>query len=399
MSRLTIVGGVYIEKCIQPIWHSVYGSGGRAAAATSSLAETTLVSYVSESLARDANALADQYSFALSAHPSENQICFTYLHPLAAPTIQPSLGQIQKHPNINVAGDVVLRFGMLEGDAVVNAPTVIYDPQSAFGANLFSENGSKADRLAIVLNSYEARSMVGTDDPQEVVDRLRRNENAEVVILKMGRRGAFIAWDGGTGHIPIYRSKYVWKIGSGDVFSATFAALWGVQGLDAAEAADLASRATAVYCDMRLLPIPMPIALKELDYQAVQVGEGSVYLAGPFFSLAQRWLVEETRSFLTDMGAKVFSPVHEVGPGSAEIVAPADLDGLKSCDVVFAILDGMDPGTIFEVGYAVSQGIPVVGFAENVKSEDLKMIIGSGCEIVDDYTSAIYRTLWKLAKR
>src|SRR3546814_19719315 len=88
--------------------------------------------------------------------------------------------------------------------------------------------------------------------------------------------------------------------------------------------------------------------LLKLPYPEVTRGAGKVYLAAPFFDLAQRWLFEEARSNLLDMGAQVFSPVHEVGPGPASIVAPEDIAGLEAADVVFAVLNGVDPGTIFE---------------------------------------------------
>ena len=38
----------------------------------------------------------------------------------------------------------------------------------------------------------------------------------------------------------------------------------------------------------------------------------------------------------------------------------------------------------------------VVVLAQNVKDEDLKMIIGSGCEVVDDLASALYRVVGRL---
>lgn len=396
MGSLSVVGGLYAEKCIQPLWNEVFGSGGRAAAAVSSLVPTTLVAYVDASLRVDADDLAARFGFTLDARAAQHPVSFSYLHPLATPVIRPSPGRIVTHAPLRVRGDVVLRYGMLEGDAVVDAQVAVHDPQSAFGAKPFSENGSKANRLAVVLNRYEAMSMVGTDEPDEVAKRLMRTENAEVVVLKMGGHGAFVAWQGGTATVPVYSTEYVWKIGSGDVFSATFAALWGVQAMDPVQAADLASRATADYCNRRTLPIRQPADLAALPDPPVTPGKGTIYLAGPFFDLAQRWLVEETRAVLLDMGAEVFSPVHAVGPGRAEVVAPADIKGLEASDVVFAILNGMDPGTVFEVGYAVKLGIPVVAFAENVKPEDLKMVVGTGCEVVDDYTSAVYRAMWRL---
>src|SRR3546814_8104813 len=36
MAMLSIVGGFYIERCIEPQWDEIFGSGGRAAAAITS---------------------------------------------------------------------------------------------------------------------------------------------------------------------------------------------------------------------------------------------------------------------------------------------------------------------------------------------------------------------------
>ncbi|MBB4041651.1 nucleoside 2-deoxyribosyltransferase [Microvirga flocculans] len=398
MADLTVVGGVYLEVCIQPFWEELYGSAGRAVAAVAGLVDgkTTLVSYVSDRDLRAADQLAQRSRAGLERHASADTIKFHYLHPLATPTISPPPDRIVAREPIRVNGDVVLRYGMLEGEAVVDAGTAVYDPQSAFGARRFTENGSRAKRLAIVLNRYEAVSMTGLDDPAAAAEWLLREEGAEVVILKMGGHGAWVITSGGKDVVPLYQTERVWKIGSGDVFSAAFAAFWGCQEMPAAEAADLASRATARYCDTRELPIPDPAALRALAYPPVSPGTGLVYLAAPFFDLGQRWLVEETYTLLRDFGAGVFSPVHAVGPGLAEVVAPADIEGLERSDVVLAILNGLDTGTVFEIGYAVKRGIPVVAFAQNVREEDLKMIVGTGCEVTDDFTTALYRTIWRL---
>ncbi|WP_253609900.1 MULTISPECIES: nucleoside 2-deoxyribosyltransferase [unclassified Bradyrhizobium] len=120
-----------------------------------------------------------------------------------------------------------------------------------------------------------------------------------------------------------------------------------------------------------------------------------MYLAGPFFDLGQRWVVEEVYRALADLGARVFSPLHEVGTGqSPDAIAEADLEGLRGCSKVLALLDGADPGTIFEVGYARALGIPVVALAERLERENLTMIAGAGCEVTQDLASAIYHVIW-----
>jgi len=51
-------------------------------------------------------------------------------------------------------------------------------------------------------------------------------------------------------------------------------------------------------------------------------------------------------------GLRVFSPYHDVGIGIGKDVAPKDIEALKRSRAVLAIIDGVDTGTIFEVGYA-----------------------------------------------
>lgn len=119
-----------------------------------------------------------------------------------------------------------------------------------------------------------------------------------------------------------------------------------------------------------------------------------VYLAGPFFTLAQLWLVEQALADLKAMGLRVFSPYHEVGHGSADDVVQLDLEGIDKADLVFAIGDGLDSGTIYEVGYTCAKAKPVIFYCENETDENKKMMGGSGCTLCDDYATAIYQTLW-----
>lgn len=395
---LTIVGGVYGETCIEPAWDAVFGSAGRAAHAVETLVtgQVELVTYVAAEAATTVDDLAKRCGATLKSHPAKQFVSFSYLHPLATPAIYPPPALIEPAAAIRVKGDVVLRYGMMEGDAIIEADVAVYDPQSAFDPRPFSENGSRARRLALVLNRQEVQAMAGIDDPMLAARKLLESEGAEVIVLKRGSHGAVVVTASGEHQIPAYQTEYVWKVGSGDVFSATFAALWGCHGMSPDQAADLASRATANYVNTRHLPAPDVATLQALQMAPIKPGKGTIYLAGPFFDIGQRWLIEESFSLLKELGASVFSPVHEVGPGPANYVAPKDIEGLEGSDVVFAILNGLDPGTIFEIGYAIKKAIPVVALAQNVKEEDLKMIVGTGCEVTDDFASGLYRAVWKL---
>ena len=89
--------------------------------------------------------------------------------------------------------------------------------------------------------------------------------------------------------------------------------------------------------------------------------------------------------------------LHELSKASdGDLEPPADLFGLEQSGVVIALLDGLDPGTVFEVGYARAKGIPVVVVAESVNPELLTMIIGSGCEVTTDLSTGIYAVCWHL---
>jgi nucleoside 2-deoxyribosyltransferase len=96
---------------------------------------------------------------------------------------------------------------------------------------------------------------------------------------------------------------------------------------------------------------------------------------------------------------KVFSPWHDVGHGIASEVVLKDLDALDSSSIVFGVLDGLDSGTLFEIGYAIKSKIPVVGYVENESVESVKMLEGTNCILERDLTTAIYKCFWALAEK
>ena len=61
---------------------------------------------------------------------------------------------------------------------------------------------------------------------------------------------------------------------------------------------------------------------------------------------------------------------------------------------MLALLDGDDPGTLFEVGWARKAGIPVVGFGAKPHPEGIKMLVGTDVTVVEDLASAVYQALW-----
>jgi len=400
-----IVGGVYREYCVHPRWNEIYGSAGRAALAIATLGTPVeLHSYMNDEALQVINDKGVWLeAFQAVQTKVDDIVSFTYLHDMAVPGIQ---GVPERpYPPFTVTGKKVVRFGMLEGDAIVNAEWAVYDPQNGRNGRPFGENGSTAEHLALVLNSYEAGHMAGMpgEHPSKTAPSLAQQQGAEVVVVKMGPEGAFVWTATATAQVPAFRTRRVWKIGSGDCFVAHFANAWMHNGNTPAEATAIASRATAYYCDTQ--GFPTVADLESRDFPAVELSDAyqqgirrQVYLAGPFFDLAQVWIVQQARTNLQDMGLRVFSPYHDIGLGSAEDVVIKDLESIRESDLVLAITDGLDAGTIYEIGYARALNKPVIVYSERHKGESLKMMEGSGCTICMDYTTALYSALWEAVK-
>ncbi|MDU6751132.1 MAG: nucleoside 2-deoxyribosyltransferase, partial [Bradyrhizobium sp.] len=118
-----------------------------------------LHSYVAPEMKAQAEHVASDCDATLMPTSAKHNLSFSYLHPMSVPAIFPTPRHIEAHVPISVKGDVVLRFGMLEGDAIVEANVAVYDPQSAFDVALFQANGSRARRLAVVMNRHETEQM------------------------------------------------------------------------------------------------------------------------------------------------------------------------------------------------------------------------------------------------
>ncbi len=397
---LHVVGGTYRETCREAQWDQLMGSGLRAAAALSLPGRACRLStYVGARELPLLESYAASFGIELRAEAARQTLRFTYAHGLARPWIDPPLQLLSPERSLRADDPAVLRFGMLEGDAEVHGERVVYDPQSAFHPEPFHANGSTAKSLAIVANLREASDLTGRQDADEIGDALLHDLGAAVALIKRGAAGVRVVSQSGVVDVPAFRTDRVFPIGSGDVFTATFAYEWAVLQRGPVEAATQASRAAAFYCATRVLPVRPDTDATSVVGRAIRLRARSeeaprVYLAGPFFTTAQRWLVEEAREALVQQGLSVFSPFHDVGIGPAEEVAPKDIEALDHTDGVFAIVDGLDAGTVFEVGYARAKGVPVVVFVQAEAEEPLKMLAGTGCEIVDDFVSGIYRISW-----
>jgi len=319
-----VVGGLYRERCAFPLWDNWYGSGGRAASAlaTRHPDKVTLHTYFPAAAASTqlAQSWAASRGIHLQASPSRQAVVFDYLHCLSTPKWFPVMPTPEKR--IEVQGKTILKFGFIEGDARVHGRTVVFDPQSPQNPIGFKANGSQASRLAIIANRQEICGLAKIDDLAQAARRVLQSEGADVVVVKAGERGLLVHTVRGTINVPAYQSTKTWVIGSGDMFAAAFVEYWAIQGKPPAIAADLASRSVAIHAD-GMVPTLLPSnRLKALKQKPARIRPGRVYLAGPFFHVAQRWLINEAREYLLRAGLKVFSPIHDVGIAQASRLRP-----------------------------------------------------------------------------
>jgi hypothetical protein len=281
---------------------------------------------------------------------------------------------------------------MIEATIKVEGNYVVYDPQNHIR---FSDTGSTASHLAIILNKNEAMLLTGSSSDEPLLNMgksILTSEAADVVVIKNGSFGAVVIDSTGEHFIPIFETTTIWPIGSGDIFTAAFAWNWAIQKRDPTKAALLASNYTADYCNSRVLPLSrIPDQFPAIS---TKMGSNKIYLAGPFFTTGERWLIQELRECLTQFGNEVFSPYHEIGIGQSKEIAVNDLIALENSDIVLAVINGIDCGTLFEVGYARAKGKKVVILAENVNQNDLTMLIGTDCIITNDLSTAVYKASW-----
>lgn len=401
---MIVAGGTYREKCEFPRDNSLFGPGLRGAAAVRDVVaeETELHSFVGENSAKEANRKATTFEFDLRSTEVQDTVCFSYIHNHSNPAIQSNLSSHGRKLG-PIKGDAILRFGFVEGSAEVDGNRVVYDPQSP-DADHFFENGSRADKLAIVLNIHEARSFTERDSLDVMLDDLTSGEDsADIAVIKCGTNGAIVRSKGETVEIPVYETESVWYIGTGDIFSSIFAAYWAENKRPPAEAAKKASLATAYYCSTRNLPIPVNpmdvegFAPNSIDPTTREDGP-KVYLAAPFFDPGEFWFMEQVEGILSKEGAEVFAPYFEIGHvddrDDPQAVAKKDLEALEDSDVLLALLMKNDPGTIFEIGYARKHGIPVVAYQIDPDQRDNTMLDGTGCQVYGDLATTVCKALW-----
>lgn len=116
-----------------------------------------------------------------------------------------------------------------------------------------------------------------------------------------------------------------------------------------------------------------------------------VYIAAPFFNSEQLMTVERIKILLTNSGVEFFSPkdecMFEKGVTKPKDILRMNVNAIENCDLMIAVTEGKDMGTLFECGYAYAMGIDVIYFWENddPKLKFNLMLSGSGYAVAKNY--------------
>lgn len=390
---LNIIGGTYIEKCIEPLYCELFGSGLRAAIALSERTSISFHSCIGSKELRAAKYKADLYGINSSFYEIPETTEFHYYHPLSKPQIHSDEFTETQRFVLDETLENTLHYGLYEAQISFKTKRLVYDPQNGIPLNQLN---FKVEKIALILNKNEALHFSGLNEnssTNRIGKELLNQNNVEVLVIKDGPQGAMLIFEDKFIPIPVFETKEVWPIGSGDIFSAVFAWEWMIEQNDPKHCAIMASQYTASYCNSKYLPLH----LENLTYLHNK-GQKKVYLAGPFFSISERWLINELKKCLMDFGNDVYSPFHDTGICKTSKffseISAKNFSEIEKSDTVLAVISGLDPGTLVEVGYAKKLGKKIVLFGENIKPEDLLMLIDENCEIVSNISSAVYKSSW-----
>ncbi|WP_294349421.1 PfkB family carbohydrate kinase [uncultured Sphingobacterium sp.] len=395
---ITVVGGTYREINYDSISHEIFGSGFRASKfLLENNCDVNYVTYGNEdtiSYLKENKKVYPRLNFR--CFTSSELITFKYSFSLDNPTIFPNLFNIVKSESINVNEDNIVCFGILEAEFKIKGKKVVYDPQTGIQPRKFSAFG-KTEELVYIVNKSEAESISGSKNINDIKAFFFEQEKACAIIIKNGPHGAKLYYEQYEFDIPSYITNNVHKIGSGDIFTGSFAYYWLEKNLPLEKCALYASLSTAYFCDIQAYVDTSLIENKPYkEHTFSDLSGKQVYLAAPFFSLAELILIDKIRTAFIDFGVKVFSPFHDIGFGDDESIARKDIKGLMKSDIIFCVFDNLDSGTLIESGFALAHDKKIIGYQRTCQNNHLLMLKPADIKLYDNLTSAIYNTIWSL---
>lgn len=225
---------------------------------------------------------------------------------------------------------------------------------------------------------------------------------AERFILKENRGGSRYFCRGRKGHIkvPAFPRKITHSVGVGDCYNSVFAFLDHTHRPETSlRYASMISGDYACMLDeshfkaaakRALLIPPKELAkLKGVSLPWEDRDKIHVYIAAPDFEAADVSKINSIVACLEYHNFVARRPVRENGEITRESgrqqrveTAEADIRLLEQCHMLLAIPIFDDPGTYFEMGFALRRGIPVIVYSpnpitENLLTEELPILVSS----------------------
>ena len=160
-----------------------------------------------------------------------------------------------------------------------------------------------------------------------------------------------------------------------------FTYYWGEKEFSAADAADMASRSVATYCNTIQLPIKDDnlSLLQPIKFEK----SGSILLHGVVDTIGQRYEMEEAKYILKEFGVEVFCP----NLGDA-------VNGEETA--VLVIASEFNVELLDMIDRAKKDDLPVIILNET--KEKTEHVSLDNIEVVDDFSSAIYLAAWAAAE-
>lgn len=395
---IIVIGGTYREIEYDDISLEIFGSGFRSSKFL--LENNCEVKFYTSGNSDVLNFLKENKkvykNFSFQCQDYHEFITFKYCFSLDQPSIFPNLLNITKTEELSVQAQNIVAFGMLETEFKLDGNKIIYDPQTSIKPIKFSQIGT-ANELIYIVNKKEAEALASSKQIDEIKDFFFITEGTKAFIIKNGPFGATLYTEDGEINVPAYITKNVHKIGSGDIFTSSFAYYWMEKGMSISDAVLFASKSTASFCDKKVyIDSSKPGFSDYKVFKYKDISSKQVYLASPFFSIADLILIDKVRSAFLDFGVNVFSPFHDIGIGNEIAIARKDLDGINNSEIIFLILDNLDSGTLVEAGYSFAKEKKMIGYQRTCNDSDILMLKPSEMKIFNHITTAIYHTIWNL---
>jgi sugar/nucleoside kinase (ribokinase family)/nucleoside 2-deoxyribosyltransferase len=232
----------------------------------------------------------------------------------------------------------------------------------------------------------------------------------DAALIKCGRWGTLALDTDRIDFVPAFPVEAVSVIGSGDCFGGAVAARLAA-GDSLGEAATVGAAAASLFVERagNALPATLPEAVREvLDTRPRSAVNPAAlervvaYLAGPWFTVAETLLVDELEAVLENMGMTVISPRRDIGelpadPSPEEVLRTGqrDYEAIDDCDLLVAVLDGDDPGTLMEVGYAAKAAKPIIGLSSRTGGRVQPMREAANVRVAKTIPELIHEvTMW-----